>query len=176
MNARGTVLTRSGVAGIFPLSCNLVHDECCILRYAPLNLSARKRRIYNQCAVCRNVDTLIVDVFPVLDTPAKQLIWQFIYQLLTYDEQERCKNKLSRFLGFKSSGEPGISSSSQLLPIPQRAVGLQVFVPNQSSSHSLANQPSEDSDQLIKWSRSGRLLPGWNQLLQPPGPLWNQWI
>ncbi|XP_070783597.1 delphilin [Enoplosus armatus] len=49
----------------------------------------------------RNVDTLIVDVFPVLDTPAKQLIWQFIYQLLTYDEQERCQGKLSRFLGFK---------------------------------------------------------------------------
>lgn len=55
--------------------------------------------------VCRNVDTLIVDVFPVLDTPAKQLIWQFIYQLLTYDEQERCQHKLSRFLGFKSSSE-----------------------------------------------------------------------
>uniref|UniRef100_A0A3Q3VYZ7 Glutamate receptor, ionotropic, delta 2 (Grid2) interacting protein, a n=1 Tax=Mola mola TaxID=94237 RepID=A0A3Q3VYZ7_MOLML len=51
----------------------------------------------------RNVDTLIVDVFPVLDTPAKQLIWQFIHQLLTYDEQERCQSKLSRFLGFKSS-------------------------------------------------------------------------
>uniref|UniRef100_A0A8C5N8G0 Glutamate receptor, ionotropic, delta 2 (Grid2) interacting protein, b n=1 Tax=Gouania willdenowi TaxID=441366 RepID=A0A8C5N8G0_GOUWI len=48
----------------------------------------------------RNVDTLIVDVLPVLDTPAKQLIWQFIYQLLTYDEQERCQNKLSRFLGY----------------------------------------------------------------------------
>ena len=55
--------------------------------------------------VCRNVDTLIVDVFPVLDTPAKQLIWQFIHQLLTYDEQERCQSKLSRFLGCKSSGE-----------------------------------------------------------------------
>ncbi|XP_077958728.1 delphilin isoform X5 [Gasterosteus aculeatus] len=52
----------------------------------------------------RNVDTLIVDVFPVLDTPAKQLIWQFVYQLLTYEEQERCRGKLSRFLGFKSSG------------------------------------------------------------------------
>ncbi|KAM7371065.1 hypothetical protein PAMP_010562 [Pampus punctatissimus] len=51
----------------------------------------------------RNVDTLIVDVFPVLDTPAKQLIWQFIYQLLTYDEQERCQSKLSRFLGIKSN-------------------------------------------------------------------------
>nr|XP_061807644.1 delphilin-like [Nerophis lumbriciformis] len=57
----------------------------------------------------RNVDTLIVDVFPVLDTPAKQLIWQFIYQLLTYDEQERCQSKLSRFLGFKSS-EPDAGS------------------------------------------------------------------
>lgn len=95
-----------------------------------LDLSARKRVIRNQCAVCRNVDTLIVDVFPVLDTPAKQLIWQFIYQLLTYDEQERCKNKLSRFLGFKSSGEPRISGSSQLLPMPQRAGGgCRVFVP-----------------------------------------------
>lgn len=112
MNARGTILSKGGIAVIFLLSCNLAHDECCILRYAQLNLSARKRRICNECAVCRNVDTLIVDVFPVLDTPAKQLIWQFIYQLLTYDEQERCKNKLSRFLGFKSSGEPRISSSS----------------------------------------------------------------
>lgn len=55
--------------------------------------------------LCRNVDTLIVDVFPVLDTPAKQLIWQFIHQLLTYEEQERCQSKLSRFLGVKSSGE-----------------------------------------------------------------------
>ncbi|KAM4623674.1 delphilin [Polymixia lowei] len=59
----------------------------------------------------RNVDTLIVDVFPVLDTPAKQLIWQFIYQLLTYDEQEHCQSKISRFLGFKSAAtlepEPG---------------------------------------------------------------------
>uniref|UniRef100_A0A8C2E547 Glutamate receptor, ionotropic, delta 2 (Grid2) interacting protein, b n=1 Tax=Cyprinus carpio TaxID=7962 RepID=A0A8C2E547_CYPCA len=50
----------------------------------------------------RNVDTLIVDVFPVLDTPAKQLIWQFIYQLLTYEEQEHCKSKIARFLGYKS--------------------------------------------------------------------------
>lgn len=57
----------------------------------------------------RNVDTLIVDVFPVLDTPAKQLIWQFIYQLLTYDEQERCQGKLSRFLGIKSNGEPKLT-------------------------------------------------------------------
>ncbi|XP_029620780.1 delphilin isoform X2 [Salmo trutta] len=54
----------------------------------------------------KNVDTLIVDVFPVLDTPAKQVIWQFIYQLLTYEEQEHCQSKISRFLGFKTAAEP----------------------------------------------------------------------
>lgn len=62
----------------------------------------------------RNVDTLIVDVFPVLDTPAKQLIWQFIHQLLTYEEQERCQSKLSRFLGVKSGGEPAQINLPQL--------------------------------------------------------------
>lgn len=50
----------------------------------------------------RNVDTLIVDVFPVLDTPAKQVLWQFIYQLLTYEEQEQCQQKMARFLGFRT--------------------------------------------------------------------------
>nr|XP_057904973.1 delphilin isoform X4 [Doryrhamphus excisus] len=54
----------------------------------------------------RNVDTLIVDVFPVLDTPAKQVIWQFVYQLLTYEEQEHCQSKISRFLGFKTTVPP----------------------------------------------------------------------
>ncbi|NXG71865.1 GRD2I protein, partial [Baryphthengus martii] len=50
----------------------------------------------------RNIDTLIVDVYPVLDTPAKQVIWQYIYQLLTYEEQEHCQQKIARFLGYKS--------------------------------------------------------------------------
>ncbi|NWI42978.1 GRD2I protein, partial [Picathartes gymnocephalus] len=50
----------------------------------------------------RNIDTLIVDVYPVLDTPAKQILWQFIYQLLTYEEQEHCQQKIDRFLGYKA--------------------------------------------------------------------------
>uniref|UniRef100_A0A8U7NHK8 Uncharacterized protein n=1 Tax=Corvus moneduloides TaxID=1196302 RepID=A0A8U7NHK8_CORMO len=50
----------------------------------------------------RNIDTLIVDVYPVLDTPAKQVLWQFIYQLLTYEEQEHCQQKIDRFLGYKA--------------------------------------------------------------------------
>ncbi|NWW78470.1 GRD2I protein, partial [Climacteris rufus] len=57
----------------------------------------------------RNIDTLIVDVYPVLDTPAKQVIWQFIYQLLTYEEQEHCQQKIDRFLGYKAlAGERDI--------------------------------------------------------------------
>ncbi|XP_026206946.1 delphilin isoform X1 [Anabas testudineus] len=73
----------------------------------------------------RNVDTLIVDVFPVLDTPAKQLIWQFIYQLLTYDEQERCQSKLSRFLGFKSSAvlEPDVGTEHHRRSSSMRVTG-----------------------------------------------------
>ncbi|XP_053551161.1 delphilin [Bombina bombina] len=51
----------------------------------------------------RNIDTLIVDTYPVLDTPAKQIIWQFIFQLLTYEEQEHCQHKIARFLGYKAA-------------------------------------------------------------------------
>lgn len=63
----------------------------------------RTMRIIRIHSCHRNVDTLIVDVFPVLDTPAKQVIWQFIYQLLTYEEQEHCQTKISRFLGYRVS-------------------------------------------------------------------------
>ncbi|VFV43785.1 delphilin-like [Lynx pardinus] len=55
----------------------------------------------------RNIDTLIVDVYPVLDTPAKQVIWQFIHQLLTYEEQELCREKIACFLGYTAmTAEP----------------------------------------------------------------------
>ncbi|XP_047672927.1 delphilin isoform X1 [Tachysurus fulvidraco] len=70
----------------------------------------------------RNVDTLIVDVFPVLDTPAKQLIWQFIYQLLTCEEQERCKSKISRFLGFKGA-EPEVGTENHRRSSSMRVSG-----------------------------------------------------
>ncbi|XP_047635454.1 delphilin isoform X2 [Phacochoerus africanus] len=54
----------------------------------------------------RTIDTLIVDVYPVLDTPAKQVLWQFIYQLLTYEEQELCQEKIACFLGYTAMTEP----------------------------------------------------------------------
>ncbi|XP_039082090.1 delphilin isoform X2 [Hyaena hyaena] len=54
----------------------------------------------------RNIDTLIVDIYPVLDTPAKQILWQFVYQLLTYEEQELCREKIACFLGYTAMTEP----------------------------------------------------------------------
>nr|XP_061805768.1 delphilin [Nerophis lumbriciformis] len=68
----------------------------------------------------RNVDTLIVDVFPVLDTPAKQVIWQFVYQLLTYEEQEHCQDKISRFLGFKAPVPSAPQEPAEVAPEPHR--------------------------------------------------------
>lgn len=62
----------------------------------------------------RNIDTLIVDVYPVLDTPAKQVLWQFLYQLLTYEEQELCQEKIACFLGYTAMTEP--ESSLDLEP------------------------------------------------------------
>ncbi|KAK2117115.1 Delphilin [Saguinus oedipus] len=59
-----------------------------------------------------NIDTLIVDVYPVLDTPAKQVLWQFIYQLLTYEEQELCQEKIACFLGYTAM------TGKHLLPCP----------------------------------------------------------
>ncbi|XP_029432104.1 delphilin isoform X2 [Rhinatrema bivittatum] len=61
----------------------------------------------------RNIDTLIVDVLPVLDTPAKQVLWQFIYQLLTYEEQEHCQQKIVRFLGYKELADPEAEEQPQ---------------------------------------------------------------
>uniref|UniRef100_A0A3Q3QDQ3 Glutamate receptor, ionotropic, delta 2 (Grid2) interacting protein, a n=1 Tax=Monopterus albus TaxID=43700 RepID=A0A3Q3QDQ3_MONAL len=71
----------------------------------------------------RNVDTLIVDVFPVLDTPAKQVIWQFVYQLLTYEEQEHCQSKISRFLGYKVP-EPEVAPEPHRRSSSMRSSGV----------------------------------------------------
>ncbi|XP_065779823.1 delphilin isoform X1 [Muntiacus reevesi] len=67
----------------------------------------------------RNIDTLIVDVYPVLDTPAKQVLWQFIYQLLTYEEQELCQEKIACFLGYTAmTAEPEPELEPELEPEP----------------------------------------------------------
>ncbi|XP_062820768.1 delphilin [Anolis carolinensis] len=69
----------------------------------------------------RNIDTLIVDIYPVLDTPSKQVIWQFIYQLLTYEEQEHCQEKIARFLGYKSAAaEPEVEEGLRMGPSMSR--------------------------------------------------------
>ncbi|KAF6081321.1 Grid2 interacting protein [Phyllostomus discolor] len=67
----------------------------------------------------RNIDTLIVDVYPVLDTPAKQVLWQFVYQLLTYEEQELCQEKIACFLGYTAVAEPEPSLDLEPEPSPE---------------------------------------------------------
>ncbi|XP_042542780.1 delphilin isoform X2 [Dipodomys spectabilis] len=67
----------------------------------------------------RNIDTLIVDVYPVLDTPAKQVLWQFIYQLLTYEEQELCQEKIACFLGYTAMTEPESDLDLEPEPTPE---------------------------------------------------------
>ncbi|XP_037670310.1 delphilin isoform X1 [Choloepus didactylus] len=67
----------------------------------------------------RNIDTLIVDVYPVLDTPAKQVLWQFIYQLLTYEEQELCQEKIACFLGYTAMTELKPTSELELESEPE---------------------------------------------------------
>ncbi|XP_004394214.1 PREDICTED: delphilin [Odobenus rosmarus divergens] len=68
----------------------------------------------------RNIDTLIVDVYPVLDTPAKQVLWQFIYQLLTYEEQELCQEKIACFLGYTAmTAEPEPEPDLEPEPEPE---------------------------------------------------------
>ena len=75
----------------------------------------------------RNIDTLIVDVYPVLDTPAKQVLWQFIHQLLTYEEQELCREKIACFLGYTAM------TGKQPLPLPR---------PPRSQTPVLRSQPT----------------------------------
>ncbi|XP_011362194.1 delphilin [Pteropus vampyrus] len=68
----------------------------------------------------RNIDTLIVDVYPVLDTPAKQVLWQFIYQLLTYEEQELCQEKIACFLGYTAmTGKRPLPLEPEPEPVPE---------------------------------------------------------
>ncbi|XP_040490695.1 delphilin isoform X1 [Ursus maritimus] len=76
----------------------------------------------------RNIDTLIVDVYPVLDTPVKQVLWQFIYQLLTYEEQELCQEKIACFLGYTAmtaEPEPELDLEPEPEPEPEPVPELQ---------------------------------------------------
>uniref|UniRef100_A0A7D9NJQ6 Glutamate receptor, ionotropic, delta 2 (Grid2)-interacting protein n=1 Tax=Xenopus tropicalis TaxID=8364 RepID=A0A7D9NJQ6_XENTR len=87
----------------------------------------------------RTIDTLIVDIYPVLDTPAKQIIWQFIFQLLTYEEQELCQQKISRFLGYKAA-----AVEAEMVAPPRGSVhGLTSY---QSIIHSSGTEDGRSSD------------------------------
>lgn len=98
----------------------------------------------------RNIDTLIVDVYPVLDTPAKQVLWQFIYQLLTYEEQELCQEKIACFLGYTAmTGEQPLA-----LPSPP-VLTCEVVQPSWAPpTHRCAHVPCRSTPNTAGWSHA----------------------
>ncbi|KAL6036791.1 hypothetical protein STEG23_005443 [Scotinomys teguina] len=85
----------------------------------------------------RNIDTLIVDVYPVLDTPAKQVLWQFLYQLLTYEEQELCQEKIACFLGYTAmTGERQAGDGTSLPETPNPKMMSAVYAELESRLNS----------------------------------------
>ncbi|KAM4632343.1 delphilin [Discoglossus pictus] len=105
----------------------------------------------------RNIDTLIVDTYPVLDTPAKQIIWQFIFQLLTYEEQEQCQHKIARFLGYKAAAMDSESGA------PPRA---SVHEQPTYQSNARAPAPTPDDGKSVQYDHGEvvpRLAPGERQ-------------
>ncbi|XP_038064637.1 delphilin-like isoform X5 [Patiria miniata] len=52
------------------------------------------KRALQEYHQCRNLDGLIVELFPVLDTNAKRTLWPYIIQILPEEEQEVCKRKV----------------------------------------------------------------------------------
>uniref|UniRef100_A0A670Y170 Grid2 interacting protein n=1 Tax=Pseudonaja textilis TaxID=8673 RepID=A0A670Y170_PSETE len=110
----------------------------------------------------RNIDTLIVDVYPVLDTPSKQVIWQFIYQLLTYEEQAHCQQKIARFLGYKSMAS-GPSDADEPEVEEQPRSSLRTGPGSRKSLRSHSPKDGEARGSAEAAEMSGRLAPGERQ-------------
>ena len=53
----------------------------------------------------RNIDGLIVELFPVLDTNAKRTLWPYIIQILPEEEQEVCKRKVIYLIDRHAAGK-----------------------------------------------------------------------
>ncbi len=53
----------------------------------------------------RNLDALIVEIYPILDTNAKRTLWPYIIQILPEEEQEVCKRKVIYLIDRHAAGE-----------------------------------------------------------------------
>ncbi|XP_033122089.1 uncharacterized protein LOC117121094 isoform X3 [Anneissia japonica] len=79
----------------------------------------------------RNLDGMIISIFPVLDTHAKKTIWPYIIQILPDEQQEVCKKKVIYLIDRHAAAVYGN---------PNRLW--------------LANTHPDDNDSQIKYSRS----------------------
>ncbi|XP_033122088.1 uncharacterized protein LOC117121094 isoform X2 [Anneissia japonica] len=80
----------------------------------------------------RNLDGMIISIFPVLDTHAKKTIWPYIIQILPDEQQEVCKKKVI-YLIDRHAAEAVYGNPNRLW---------------------LANTHPDDNDSQIKYSRS----------------------
>uniref|UniRef100_A0A8D1G9G8 Delphilin n=1 Tax=Sus scrofa TaxID=9823 RepID=A0A8D1G9G8_PIG len=128
----------------------------------------------------RTIDTLIVDVYPVLDTPAKQVLWQFIYQLLTYEEQELCQEKIACFLGYTAMTEPepelDLEPEPEPVPEPQPRSSLRASsmcrrsLRSQGLEASLGCGPSDCPDMPLPLIPGERQAGDGTSLPETPNP------
>ncbi|XP_027715540.1 delphilin [Vombatus ursinus] len=119
----------------------------------------------------RNIDTLIVDIYPVLDTPAKHVLWQFIYQLLTYEEQEHCQQKIARFLGYKSMTAASESETEERPPSSLRMASVcRGSMRNQGSEGTSSGGPSESVEIPIPVTPGERQAGDGTSLPETPNP------
>ncbi|XP_025045801.2 delphilin isoform X1 [Pelodiscus sinensis] len=119
----------------------------------------------------RNIDTLIVDVYPVLDTPAKQVIWQFIYQLLTYEEQEHCQQKIARFLGYKSVAAAAEPEADERHRTSVRgASGCRGSIRTRGSEEGGTGGPSDTGEVSVRLTPGERQAGDGTSLPETPNP------
>ncbi|XP_022095372.1 delphilin-like isoform X6 [Acanthaster planci] len=64
------------------------------------------KRALQEYHQCRNLDGLIVELFPVLDTNAKRTLWPYIIQILPEEEQQICKRKVIYLIDRHAAATP----------------------------------------------------------------------
>ncbi|XP_063961799.1 delphilin-like isoform X2 [Lytechinus pictus] len=116
--ASTTVYDGDSIIGLKPLSKMDLHSLGRTFKeMMEHHLTPDERKVIKKCLRdyhhTRNIDGLIVEVFPILDTNAKRTIWPYIIHILPDDVQEKCKKKviylIDRHAGdavYKHKGSP----------------------------------------------------------------------
>ncbi|XP_030840675.1 delphilin isoform X2 [Strongylocentrotus purpuratus] len=97
--ATTTVYDGDSIIGLKPLSkMDLYSLGRTFKEMMEHHLTPDERKVIKKCLRdyhhTRNIDGLIVEIFPILDTNAKRTIWPYIIHILPDEVQEKCKKKV----------------------------------------------------------------------------------